>query len=141
MGTRKALIDIMFFLHALGCKNQIYGPIAGQCDTRFIQYQFILYVGEDLVSGDGNSPHFDSVEMSYKDYHPFDSSSHSTTSTRVEFLVDLIAARQKLLIKTGYLGGTYGETPRFSREGWCYFVSHLSTLDSYFSLISSSSQK
>ena len=142
MGTRKALIDTTFFPHALDWKNQIYGPLlTGRCDTHFIRYQFILHVGEELLLGDANIPHFHSVDISYKDYHPSNSLSHSTTERRVRFLMDLTAATQKLLIKTEHLDGICGEAFPFFCERWCYFISCLSKLDSHSSLISAFSQK
>lgn len=135
------LEDTTFFPHINHCENQIFGPLAGRTNTFFVRCQILFNIEGEFIIENGNQPQFDTEELCPLTYSPYESSLHTITERRAEYLMDLTSSTQKLLIKTGHLGGTYGETFRFSREGWHYFLSRLSNIDTTNSLITSTSNK
>ena len=135
------IMDTTFFPHISHCKNQLFGPLSGRMNTYFIRFHALFEITGEVIIVDGVSPSFRTDDVDGDSYLPYDSSRHTLTERRAECLMDLTLATQKLLIKTGQLGGTYGETFWLSREGWSYFFHRLSNADTSNSLVSSTTQK
>ena len=100
------LEDTTFFPHINHCENLIFGPLAGRTNTFFVRCQIFFNIKGKLIMENGNQSLFDTEELCPLAYSPYESSPHTITQRRAEYLIDLTSSTQKLLIKTGNLGGT-----------------------------------
>ena len=100
----------------------------------FIRNHCVISIDdEEFIEGDDEKIIPDMFPIK-DDYMPYDTNASSITERRFEYLMCLTVATQKLLIKTGHLGGTYGETVMISCQGWEYFQARMIKLDSTNSL-------